>query len=113
MAHLRRAAVVVELLVESTETRPPVARAPHALRHERAPWQEESDDGGLYTECSGLMWKRSGTDTTWNHKGLYSNGFRAYSIEYALNPFEYPVVGSGARVLYLATCKKVRIYRHC
>ena len=42
----------------------------------------------------------------------YSNGFKAYSIEYALNPFEYPVVGSGARVLYLTTCKKVRLYRH-
>ena len=44
--------------------------------------------------------------------GPYSNGFRAYSIEYALSPFEYPVVGSRARVLYLTTCKKVRIYRH-
>ena len=71
MAHLRRAAVVIEHLVEPTEARPPVARAPPALRHERVPWQEESEDTGLYTECSGLMWKRSGTDTTWNHKGPY------------------------------------------
>ena len=59
------------------------------------------------------------------NKGPYSNGFRAYSIEYAsdsrfkvqgkllpgseaysieyaLNPIEYPVGGSGARVLYFA-----------
>ena len=63
------------------------------------PLRREVEDNGLYTKCSGLKWKRSGTDMMWNHIRI-----QTYSKRILLNTFT-------ARVLYLNIRKKHMIYR--
>ena len=54
--------MVAELLVVLIEVQPHAVRFPPALPRERVPLRREVEDNGLYTKCSGLKWKRSGTE---------------------------------------------------
>ena len=59
--------MVAELLVVLIGVQPHAVRSPPALPRERVPLRREVEDNGLYTKCSGLKWKRSGSDMMWNH----------------------------------------------
>ena len=81
--------MVAELLVVLIEVQPHAVRFPPALPRERVPLRREVEDNGLYTKCSGLKWKRSGTEPH-----TYSNVFKTYSVEYASDP-RFKIQGAG------------------